>query len=205
MPARPSTPKLSLSGSWDWLVNSWQWPKAGLLCAVFLCGLLPLLLSSVGLALTRVFVQLPAYLIHQWEEHADDRFRVYFNARFGGGEPLLTRPATFWINLLGVWLLDTIASYLAYLVAPIAGLCAGYLSVVNGLSHLGQAVRLREYNPGLVTALLLLIPLGCWCIAVAGAHAGVGYHAIGAAVAVGLHVLIVLYCSQRMRILAAAG
>lgn len=205
MTERPSTPKLLSSGSWDWLVNSWQWPKAGLLCAVFLIGLLPLLLSSVGLALTLVFVQLPAYLIHQWEEHADDRFRVYFNARFGGGEPLLTRLATFRINILGVWVLNAIGIYLAYFVTPGAGLCAGYLSLANGLSHLGQAARLREYNPGLATAFLLLIPLGCWCIAVAGAHAGVGYHAFGAAVAVGLHVLIVLYCRQRMRILAAAG
>src|SRR5690606_31604719 len=122
----------------DWLVRKWQWPYAALFTSMFLLALAPLWHSFAGLALTLVFLQLPVYLIHQFEEHAEDRFRNFLNRVIGHGRELLTPSATFWINSLGVWFVNLTALYLAWGVELSLGLMAGYLCVVNGVAHLMQ-------------------------------------------------------------------
>src|SRR5215471_13958423 len=116
---------------WDWLVRQWQWPAAALFAATFLLLLVPMIAPHVGTPLTLLLVQLPIYMLHQWEEHAGDRFRLYTNRVIGHGQEALTPTATFWINCLGVWVVDLTALYFAWLVAPAAGLAAGYLALVN--------------------------------------------------------------------------
>lgn len=192
-----SKPRPGVRLAWDWLVTSWRWPGASLMVAAFLLVLLPVFFAGFGLAATLVFAQLPAYLAHQWEEHADDRFRRYVNDRIGGGLELLTPTATFWINSLGVWGIDSASLYAAVYVTPSAGLSAAYLSVVNGLSHVGQALRLREYNPGLFTAVALLLPLGGWAVTEINETATALHHAVGVSVAIGVHVAIIAHFRQR--------
>lgn len=188
-----------MRGVWRWLVTEWQWPNAALFAAVFLIVLSPVVGASLTLAATLVYAQLPAYLVHQWEEHTGDRFRAYVNNRMGGGRELLTRRATFWINSLGVWALIAAALLLAVFVRPGAGLVAGYLSLLNGLVHAAQAARFRGYNPGLLTAAGLLIPLGLACVVVAGREESVAPHAASAASIVLLHLGIVAHAAMRWR------
>src|SRR5690606_6727990 len=133
--------------------------------------------ASAGPGLALVFLQLPVYMIHQWEEHAGDRFRRHANELIGGGREVLTPSAVFWINSAGVWGVDLAALYLAWAVAPPAGLVAGYLALVNAVLHGAPAVARRAYNPGLVTAVVLFLPLGGWCVATVGAGAGFAAHA----------------------------
>jgi len=187
-----------MRSAWKWLVGDWHWPAAALFAAGALIALFPLLAGVAGLPLAVVFLQLPLYMLHPWEEHAGDRFRWYVNRVVGGGREVLTPATTFWINALGVWGVDLAALYAAWLAGPPAGLAAGYLAVVNALLHLGPAIRRREYNPGLVTALVLLLPGGSWCVAVAGGTAGWPAHAAGLAVAVALHLAIVAHVVRRL-------
>ncbi|MBI1249828.1 HXXEE domain-containing protein [bacterium] len=183
---------------WKWLVRDWQWPAASLFASVFLFALVPILYLSVGLPLTLIFLQLPVYMLHQWEEHRGDRFRLYVNRTIGSGQEALTPAATFWINSLGVWGVDLIAIYLAWMIGPGAGLAAGYLTVVNAIPHIGTTIRRREYNPGVISAATLFLPLGIWCLVESGAHASWTEHLIGLAVAVGVHVAIIVYVFQRL-------
>lgn len=183
--------------AWRWLVSEWQWPAAALFSGALLIGVAPLVFFTSPLALALVFVQLPAYLLHQAEEHLGDRFRAYVNTRLGGGREILNRTATFWINSIGVWLLILVALWLAIALGPGWGVAAGYLSLVNGIVHLAQLARFREYNPGVVTAALLLTPLGAWGVAAADASAT--QHAAGLALILGLHAAIVVYCVSRYR------
>src|SRR5262245_42354628 len=132
---------------WNWLVRKWQWPAAALFAAAVLLALLPIFIATAGWPLALVFVQLPIYMVHQWEEHRGDRFRLYANRVIGGGREALTPAATFWINCLGVWAVDLLAIYAAWAWGPGAGLVAGYLAVINGLLHIGPALARREYNP----------------------------------------------------------
>ena len=53
-----------------------------------------------------------------------------------------------------------IALYLACFVRPGLGLIVDYLPIVNGTIHLVSALKNRAYNRGLVSAVLLLLPVG---------------------------------------------
>jgi hypothetical protein len=189
---------------WRWLVRDWQWPAAACFAAAFLLVLAPLFGAAAGISLTLIYLQLPIYMLHQWEEHAGDRFRLYVNRTIGGGREALTPAATFWINSLGVWAIDLAALYLAWAVAPSAGLVAGYLAVVNAIPHVGAALVRREYNPGVATAVLLFLPVGGWCVVRVGSGAGVWAHAAGLAIAVGLHAMIMAYVAKRLSVLPPA-
>ncbi|MFM7151374.1 MAG: HXXEE domain-containing protein [Gemmataceae bacterium] len=183
---------------WTWLVKDWQWPSAAVFASLFLLAITPIFLDLAGLAITLVFIQLPIYLIHQGEEHIGDRFRLHINQTIGGGREVLTSLATFIINALGVWVFDLVALYCAWLVAPSSGLAAGYLSLVNGVVHVLPAIRQRAYNPGLVTAILLLIPFGIWCVVRTGSEAGWTSHAVGLGAAIAIHAAIIGFVVVRM-------
>ena len=147
-----------------------DWMKAGLLAA-------PLALTAawvVGRGKITVpvlgLIVLAAYLIHQAEEHWIDAlgrtyaFRDFANAtiasRFPQGlktlEPM-TPLALFVINA-GVWLigLQGVLSR-AGDAFPLAASAA--VTLVNGIAHIASAIALGIYNPGLVTAILLFVPI----------------------------------------------
>ncbi len=186
-----------------WLVAEWQWPKSAVFAAAFLLALLPMVWSEGGFAAALVYLQLPVYMLHQLEEHGHDRFRRFINERLAGGREALTPGLTFAINLLGVWALMLVSFALAYYVDPALGLIAVCLTGVNAVVHLAGAVVGREYNPGLLTAALLFVPLtvvsvaelsssyeldaGVWALALGVAVAG--HLAIGAAVGLRLRTL----------------
>ena len=56
------------------------WVYGGALAGVLLLLLAPVLVGGWPLVLVATFLHLPAYRLHQWEEHDGDRFRLFFNA-----------------------------------------------------------------------------------------------------------------------------
>ncbi|MFZ4717336.1 MAG: HXXEE domain-containing protein, partial [Chthoniobacterales bacterium] len=136
------------------------WVYGGFLAAFLLLGLMPAFTRSWELPLILVFLQLPVYMLHQLEEHDDDRFRRFINEMIGGDREVLSRRAVFVINVPGVWGVNLLSILLAFSLDLGFGLIGVYLTLINGLVHLAQAVRLRRYNPGLITAVLLFLPVG---------------------------------------------
>lgn len=55
-----------------------NWVYGGALAGVLLFALSPLLLAYWPPPLAATFLLLPAYMIHQFEEHDHDRFRRFF-------------------------------------------------------------------------------------------------------------------------------
>jgi hypothetical protein len=166
---------------------------------VVLLVIAPVVWMTGGALVFWVYLQLPVYLLHQLEEHAGDRFRIFVNETVGGGVEVLSRRATFAINALGVWGVDLLALYLAVCVGPGWGLMAMYLPLVNVVGHVGQAVALRRYNPGLISALVLFVPLagfGLWAVTRAGATWGM--QAVGLVVAVGVHAAIAAHVKRQL-------
>lgn len=142
-----------------WVVRDTNWSRAGIPMAAVLTLLIPLLRRVLGVGALSVFAQLPIYLVHQYEEYGHGAFKAYLNeALHGRGR--LTDGNIFVINVLGVWGVDLAALYAAHYRRVAAGLVAPYLSIVNGLLHLGIALRTRRYNPGAWTGGLLLLPGG---------------------------------------------
>lgn len=171
-----------------------NWVYGGFLAGLLLLLLAPVLVHSWPASLVATFLCLPVYMIHQYEEHDNDRFRQFVNQQIGKGEAL-TPLAVFIINVPGVWGVIGISLALAATVGVGFGLMAVYLLAVNGVIHIIHAVITRRYNPGLGTAIALFLPLGAYGIATIQ-RAGGGsslMHAIGAGMAIAIHAAIVFH------------
>jgi hypothetical protein len=181
-----------------------NWVYGGVLAGIMLLALMPLFAAGGwSLAFTLIFLLLPVYMLHQYEEHDADRFRLYVNREIGHGAEVLTPAAVFVINIGAVWALDVVVIYLAARVDLGLGLIAAYLALVNAVVHILGAIRGRSYNPGLVTAIVLLLPASVAAIAaIDGAGAGsLRDHLIGIVIAIAVHAAIIAYALRRRQAL----
>jgi hypothetical protein len=176
-----------------------HWPVAALLCPLAFAAIAPVAIRTMPAEQFATLAQLPLYMAHQVEEHANDRFRIFVNQRLG--TEALTPEAVAVINLPGVWGVILLAFLLGAFVDPGLALIASYLSVVNALAHLAAWIALRSSNPGLVSALTLLLPGGLLGIAFAGTAPVVGvlHHALALGVALAIHAAIVVHVKARAR------
>ncbi len=184
---------------WSRLTRDWVY--GGFLSGLLLLALLPEFARNWSSALLAVFLQLPVYMLHQYEEHDNDRFRVFVNQKMSGGREVLSHQAVFLINVPGVWGVIAAAFYLASAIGIGYGLIAVYLTLVNAAAHLGAAVALRSYNPGLATAAFFFLPAGVFGLREIQRASGVGWdhHLLGLLVAIGIHVAIVAYVKAHER------
>lgn len=185
-----------------WIVQDTHWSRVGIPLAVALLLLAPFVRRGAGRAPFLVYLQWPVDLLHQYEEHAHGAFKRELNRMLPPDVGRLTDQTIFWINIPGVWGVDIAATYLARFVSPGAGLVAPYLAVLNGLIHVGTAIKTRRYNPGLWTSLLLLLPIGGAGALAIGRLARVSRaaHGRGLAASLLLHLLaVVLIMRNRQR------
>ncbi|MGC4004153.1 MAG: HXXEE domain-containing protein [Pirellulales bacterium] len=187
----------------DWLVVKWQWPYAALFAAAFFTALAPFVFRYAGVPLGLVYLQLPIYMLHQYEEHAGDRFRKWVNGMLGHGQDVLTPIATFWINSLLVWGLNFVALYLACFVDVSLGLMTFYLPMLNAFGHIMPALFKRAYNPGLITSVLVFLPVGVVGTVIVGraAHCDLQDHLLGLGVAIAVHATIIVHVRRRIALL----
>jgi Protein of unknown function with HXXEE motif len=171
-----------------------HWVAGALFMAFALLLLLPAGIPGDG-GLLLVYLASPIYMLHQVEEHLGDRFRLYVNKVVFGGVEALSISDVLIINLPCVWGINLAALYAARFAGTGWGLVAGYMILINGVSHVAMAVHLRSYNPGLVTAALLFIPFGLASLfLIAGTT---GQHIIALAMALGIHAGIALHIRHR--------
>jgi hypothetical protein len=184
----------------DWLVGKWQWPYATLFAAGFLALLAPLVFRFAGIPFGLVYLQLPIYMLHQYEEHAGDRFRLWVNNMIGHGRDVLTPIATFWINALAVWLLDLVAIYLACFVDLSFGLIAIYMPMLNAFGHIVPSILKRQYNPGLLTSIFVFLPVGVVgaCLVSRAAGCNLQDHLLAFGVAIVVHAAIIVHVRRRI-------
>ncbi|HVO44636.1 MAG TPA: HXXEE domain-containing protein [Aggregatilineales bacterium] len=184
-----------------------NWAKASLPMGGVLVLLSPLLARGIPMEAVLIFLLLPVYMFHQYEEHAQGQFRAFVNKHIGRGREVFDDQDIFWINMLGVWLINLVGLYLSVYVGLANGLVLAYLTVVNGLLHVAIAIVLRAYNPGLWTGLLLFLPLGGFTlVAITEATgAGLGQHVLALGTAILLHVAIILYARQKLFLASGRG
>ena len=182
-----------------------NWVYGGFLAGFLILGLYAVVGRDWSAAFWLVALQLPLYMLHQFEEHDADRFRLFVNELTGKGRDILTRLAVFVVNVPGVWGVNLAATALAGLVNLGFGLVAIWLTLLNGLVHVVQGVALRRYNPGLITAVVLFLPagiVGVWVMHASG-HGSAGWQMLGFAVAAAIHLAIVAHVRRRMKNVAA--
>lgn len=188
------------------------WPWAGLgLAALLLAGLLlgdlrgdraaPRTRDMAWLAWAAV----AAYLLHQFEEHGVDAqgtpyaFRGLLCAVSGfAGQAACPIPESFItaVNIPVVWVAGPVAALLGRRWPAMA---LGFLGVpaVNAFAHIGPAVATGSYNPGLLTAVLLFLPLSLRAFRIAARRPDLGWRLVAAALVCGVAVHAVLMLSLR--------
>jgi hypothetical protein len=107
------------------------------------------------------FALLVIYFVHQIEEHLwPGGFRQFTNAHiFHSGDD------NWPVNIHGVALVNTVYVWLPIVLAAIfpetlrwVGLAWIGLALINGIIHIVATIRLRLYNPGLITSIVLFLP-----------------------------------------------
>jgi hypothetical protein len=129
---------------------------------------------------------------------------VWFNNMLAHGRDALTPIATFWINSLLVWLLDIVAMYLACFVDLSLGLIAFYLPMLNAFGHIVPAILKRQYNPGLITSIVLFLPVGVLSTYLVSRAAGCDLrdHLLALGVAIAVHAGIIAHVRSRISYLS---
>lgn len=108
------------------------------------------------------------YMVHQIEEHLwPGGFRQFANAHvFESGQDdwPVTKGGVALVNIAYVWLPLGLA---ALFPGPLRWLGLSWvgLTLINAIIHLVTTARLRIYNPGLITAILLFLPVTVWMLA----------------------------------------
>jgi len=180
------------------LVDNWVY--GGFLAGLLLLVLTPVLARDWSLALTLVFLALPIYMLHQYEEHDADRFHRKINDLFGKGQDVLPSGAIFVINIPVVWGVNAVSFALATTDLGWA-LIALYTLTANAVVHIAQAAVARAYNPGLVTAIVLFLPLGIFgsLEVMRATPVSEMQQVVALLVAIGTHVAIQVYVFFNVR------
>ncbi|WP_273735198.1 HXXEE domain-containing protein [Mycolicibacterium septicum] len=142
-----------------------------------------------------------AYLIHNFEEYGIDAtgtrygFPKMLCNMFGYVLADCPAPSNFFVfvNIPAIWV-GAVAAALLARRSHAVGL--GYLGllIVNTLTHLGPVLAGRSgYDSGLLTAVVLFIPLSAWIIHVCFGHGGLRYQTLAAILLAGvlLHVVLI--------------
>ena len=185
----------------QWLEN--HWVAGALFMGIALLLLLPVAAAGNDRAVLLIYLASAIYMLHQVEEHTGDRFRIYVNSKVFGGVEALTVGDVLWINLPGVWGINLAALYAALFAGAGYGLAAPYLILVNGIAHVGMAAKLRAYNPGLATGVVLFFPFALASIVLIPATAA--QHALGLAISLAIHAAIAIHAKLRAQAALAAA
>ncbi|MEL7281363.1 MAG: HXXEE domain-containing protein [Pseudomonadota bacterium] len=158
-------------GQHDFLVQHWM--KVGTFMAPFLI-LVAFRVSATEKLINARSISLAllvAYILHQFEEHWVDvygrtfAFKPYLNDFLSGlmghaqVQELMSDASVFVINTSLVWLVGALAVWRGD-KHIFAALCMAAIVVVNAMSHIGAGLMSGSYNPGLLTAVLIFLPLG---------------------------------------------
>jgi hypothetical protein len=102
----------------------------------------------------------------------------------------------FFTNIPGVWGVIALSLYFAVWVNLGWALVAVYLVLVNAMVHIVHAIIFRWYNPGLITSIVLFVPLGS--VSLYWVARG---HAVGLGCSLTIHGAIVLHFQRRLTLL----
>lgn len=190
----------------DWFNTSFGW--VGLVAALVLLALLfstDRLRSGTNVSRWRDLTWLSwaaatVYLLHNAEEYAIDlygqvhAFPATMCANFGYGPyPDCPVPPLFFtaVNIPMFWFAGPIAALLSRR-HPLIGLTLYSVISANGAVHIVSALATGSYNPGLLTAVLMFVPLSAWVGYALFGKNGLSYKALAFLIVLGVAAHAVL-------------
>lgn len=173
----------------SWLIANW--PKSTIFLAIYTAILLTWYLMPTDFALYLIWIQVPVYFLHQFEEYVfPGGFMAFFNTRVLGSDRPdfpLDAVASFYINIPIIFVAFPLSALLAGRFGIAIGLWTAYFSVINAASHVGMFFKLG-YNPGLFFSVVLNIPVGLYATGYFIVHDTVSWQAHAMSLLIGLGV-----------------
>jgi hypothetical protein len=148
----------------NWLYKNWA--KLSFLLAIIVTIFIFVFIKTENSVLFLIWIQIPIYLLHQFEEHRWNGFKNYINKKVFNvqkGDFPLNDKNIFWINIPIIWILMPIFAGLSS-INIMFGLWIPFFAVFNSLSHVIFSIQNWEYNPGLIVSLILGIPVGTYAL-----------------------------------------
>jgi hypothetical protein len=185
----------------NWFYNNWA--KLSLFLAIIVTVLIYIFIKPDNLLLFLIWIQLPIYLLHQFEEHNWNGFKNYVNRnvfKVKEDDFPLNDKIIFWVNIPVVWILIPIFAGLSS-VNIMFGLWIPYFAVFNSLTHVIVSIRNQEYNPGLIVSLILGIPVGIYALIIFYSHITVPaiITILSIFFAILLHLILLGYIKMRIK------
>src|SRR5579859_3773207 len=87
----------------DWFVQNWS--RVALPTAAILIFLSPLAYKAGGTIGLLAYLLLAFYMVHQYEEHAEGKFKAFANKLLAHGQPKITDQAIFLVNIIAIWII----------------------------------------------------------------------------------------------------
>lgn len=148
------------------------------------------------------WILLPVYMLHQFEEHYLDfkgeryAFQKFF-CNFLGYTNIDKCPGDkefiFSVNVPGLYIAGILAGLLNNIKPIVAG---GFAAVIllNAIVHILASIKQKKYNPGLVTSILLFLPISLYYFYEMKKQDKLSYSDIGISIFIGVlyHIVIML-------------
>jgi Protein of unknown function with HXXEE motif len=180
------------------------WPHMGLGAALLLALLLTTDALRSVLTVSRwqdlvwlAWLGMLAYLIHQFEEHGIDAlgatyaFRGEMCRNFGFPDvEACPIPFSFVnaVNISVVWVFGPATALLGRR-RPELALAFFAVPIINAIPHIVPAAAQGTYNAGLVTAIVIFVPLSLWVFHVALSRYRLGWRAVIATIVAGIAIM----------------
>ncbi len=179
-----------------WLIENWS--KSTIFLALYMFILLFCYVLQEDVPLFLIWLQIPIYFLHQFEEYVlPGGFMLHFNKKVLGssdGEYPLNKKASFWINIPIIFIAFPLSAILSGFVDYSIGIWIAYFSIINALSHVGMFIK-QKYNPGFIVSLFLNIPVGVFTIYyfISNDIISWGSHLIGLLIGILVQVSLMIY------------
>ncbi len=150
------------------LVSAWM--SHTLPVAVALCIVLVSCAQAIGFLPFLIWLHFPAYLIHQCEEYVfPGGFKHAFSMTVGkmfshNSEACLSDSEICIINVVIVWFGHLVCCLFAQHCALSIGVLLPVFALFNALLHIIITIRMKYYNPGVVTSVGIFIPLASYTL-----------------------------------------
>lgn len=145
-----------------------RWPDLGGVLAIITLLYLVIDLKTLSLIQTILWISFVSLLLHQLEEYRfPGNFPINFNKKFFNS----TIPDRYPLNSKSVLIINVYFGWITYLLAALFAEKAIWLAIASFITSIGNIVihtfvlnikGRTLYNPGIVTALILFLPITIW-------------------------------------------
>lgn len=182
-----------------------NWARPSLLFALIIMGFLFYFKSDLSTSLFWIWLQIPLYLVHQFEEHVwPGKFKEFINQVIfhSNMRDIPMNPKTvFWTNILVIWILFPVIAICSQWIHPKIGAFLPFFALFNATTHILAFGIKRKYNPGLFISVFFNYPLGIYALIVLNESCYLTWTATAICFTLTLfiHLAIVFCCLYRFR------